>query len=244
MRTNYMFRPFLVRPSSSWNTKNCQRNYITPCISTSHCLQLPQWNNLVSIPLWRYQMRTRFMLRGQKQASNVASFRRMAEHVMHEMSTQCGNKHVIHELSPHCGNNKRRNVGKLNFFIKFRKKSLLTVNSKNKTTETRYGHVALGETNTLWNVCTFSICCKWSINMDQADASTIIIVLDEYTSTLNCSFLPFQKFNFVSPRLMYCPLHTDTIFNIFYLPSSVKASIWFRNLVENRTKKNSDRTFV
>jgi hypothetical protein len=29
MRTNYMFRPCLVGPSSGWNTKNCQRNYIT-----------------------------------------------------------------------------------------------------------------------------------------------------------------------------------------------------------------------
>jgi len=30
-------------------------------------------------------------------------------------------EHVIRELSPHCENNMQRKVGKLNFFIKFRK---------------------------------------------------------------------------------------------------------------------------
>jgi len=81
-------------------------------------------------------MRTRFMLRGQQQASNVASFQRMAEN-------------VIHELSRQCENNRQREVGKLNLFIKFGKTSLLTVNSKNKTIETCHGQVALGEINTL-----------------------------------------------------------------------------------------------
>jgi hypothetical protein len=76
------------------------------------------------------------MLRGQQQASNVASFRSMAEHVIHEPSSQCEN-------------NTQRKAGKLNFSIKCCKKSLLTVNSKNKTTETCYGQDALGETNTL-----------------------------------------------------------------------------------------------
>jgi len=76
------------------------------------------------------------MLRGQQQASNVASFRRMAEN-------------VIHELSRLCVNNTQRKVGKLNLFLKFRKKLLLTVNSKNKTIEICYGQLALGETNIL-----------------------------------------------------------------------------------------------
>jgi len=56
--------------------------------------------------------RIRFMLRGQQQASNVASFRRIAEHVIHEMSRLCET-------------NTQRQVGKLNLFIKFRKKLLL-----------------------------------------------------------------------------------------------------------------------
>jgi hypothetical protein len=76
------------------------------------------------------------MSRGQQQASSVASFRRMAEH-------------VIHEVSRLCENNTQRQVGKVSFFTKFRKKSLLTVNSKNKTIETCYGQVVLGETSNL-----------------------------------------------------------------------------------------------
>jgi hypothetical protein len=69
------------------------------------------------------------MLRGQQQASNVALFRMMAEH-------------VIHELIRQCEDNKQRKGGKLNslnLFKTFRKTSLLTVKSKNKTTETCHG---------------------------------------------------------------------------------------------------------
>lgn len=56
--------------------------------------------------------------RAQK-APNVASFRRMAENVIHDLIPQ-------REIST------PRKVGKLNFFMKFRKESLLTVNSKNE----------------------------------------------------------------------------------------------------------------
>ena len=56
---------------------------------------------------------------------------------------------AFHELGHQCENNTQRKDGKLNFFIKCRKNSRLTGNSKNKTIETCYRQIALGETNTL-----------------------------------------------------------------------------------------------